>query len=352
MTVDCSECGSGTQGVLVTFPDETTRIQLEDTLAKDFATDWQSVNERQVWFKMGLVFDCLPYWTEFYATETWQAHRADLGIAGTISVHEEISFSELGASKPTLWVEDIIRGHRIRMMMQPIVDVAGGRTYGYEMLARGVNEDGSVVSPLDLYASARQQSQLFRLDRACRIAAVDAGSRLMDDGFIFINFVPTSIYIPEHCLTTTIAAVERVGLDRSRIVFEVVETDKVQDTAHLKRILSYYRERGFRCALDDFGEGFSDLELLRDLNPDIVKLDRQFVTHIDTDSAKQAFAESTLHYASELGVIPLAEGVERREEAQLLADMGYHLQQGYWYGKPNWDPVAVRPEQLGAVKVR
>lgn len=243
-------------------------------------------------------------------------------------------------------VADIISAGQIRMMMQPIVNVTAGETIGYEMLARAVRQDGSIISPGELYASAREQNQLFRLDRACRIAAIETASKLRDDLAVFINFVPTSIYVPQHCLATTVDAVRRCGMQRERIVFEVVETDRVQDLRHLRSILSYYREMGFRCALDDFGEGFSDEETMKALRPDIMKLDRKYVSDIQKLPDKQRMAQTIYQQGYKQGAAMLAEGVECEEEAAVLADMGYHLQQGYWYGTPAWDPVDVDPEKF------
>jgi len=160
------------------------------------------------------------------------------------------------------------------------------------------------------------------------------------DSKVFINFIPTSIYSPEHCLKSTVQLAEELGIEPSRFVFEVVETEKVDDLAHLKKILMYYREKGFHYALDDVGEGFSTIEVLEQLAPHYMKLDMKFVQGISTDSDKQNAAIRILDAALQVGAIPLAEGIEEPDDFIWLRDVGYKLFQGYLFGKPA--PISTR----------
>lgn len=150
----------------------------------------------------------------------------------------------------------------------------------------------------------------------------------------FINFIPTSIYSPEFCLKSTVQLANRLGVDPDQLVFEVVETDKVDDTEHLKTILAYYREKGFRYALDDVGAGFSTAELLSELRPHYMKLDMKYVQGVSKDPGKQKTAEALLEQALRLKSVPLAEGIETRVDFEWLRDRGYQLFQGYLFGKP------------------
>ncbi len=346
---NCPACGAGEQGLVITFPDATTCLKIQRAIVADFAHCSRPLDEHRAWFELKYAYDCLPYWEEFYEVESWGLTFANASPTGIITPVASLSWQELKSTKPDLWIDDVIRFGRIRMMKQPIVDVRHAKTIGFEMLARGLREDGSIISPGELYAAARNQSQLFRLDRACRMAAIEASQALRQDTLVFVNFVPTSIYVPEHCLATTIATVDKLSINRRRIVFEVVETDQVQDTSHLDRILSYYRNTGFRCALDDFGEGFNDAGMLRALQPDIVKLDRKYVTQIDTDATKREVARQIHREGTAIGATMLAEGVESEAEAKVLAALGYDWQQGYWYGRPDWDAMDVDDQQLRGV---
>lgn len=240
-----------------------------------------------------------------------------------LSEAEEILESE--------WIDEVIRKELVTCHAQPIVD-AGGKVYAHEMLARFYREDGSVIYPGEIFSAAKKRDRLYALDRICRMAAVRAAS--FTDKKAFINFIPTSIYSPEFCLKSTTMLADRLGVDPGRLVFEVVETENVEDTDHLKRILTFYKEKGFRYALDDVGEGYSTLELLSDLQPHYMKLDMKYVQGVAANLQKQRTASAFLTEAKKLGSVPLAEGIESAEDFEWLKEKGYQLFQGYFFGKP------------------
>ncbi|ANU21917.1 EAL domain-containing protein [Planococcus donghaensis] len=237
------------------------------------------------------------------------------------------------------WIDAVIKDERIICHYQPIVD-GDENIYAYEMLARFQNEDGSMIYPNEIFPAAKTRGRLYALDRVCRMTAVKYAAAL-NGTKAFINFIPTSIYSPEFCLRSTIELSEKLGVNPNSLVFEVVETEKVDDINHLKKILSYYRSRGFDYALDDVGEGYSTIELLADLQPKYMKLDMQFVQGVATDTKKQEIAKKFLEKAQEIGSIPLAEGIETRQDFDWLKQLGYQLFQGYYFGKPSATPVAV-----------
>ena len=131
------------------------------------------------------------------------------------------------------------------------------------------------------------------------MTAVRAAGQLSDEK-AFINFIPTSIYSPEFCLRSTIELAQQTGVDPNQWVFEVVESEKVDDLEHLKRILGYYKSRGFQYALDDVGEGYSTAEVLDELKPHFMKLDMQYVFGVAQDAEKQLVAKSFLDKAQRL----------------------------------------------------
>ena len=150
----------------------------------------------------------------------------------------------------------ILELREIVTWFQPILDRAGS-VWGYECLMRAFTAEGETISPGQLIAWARQENLLFMLDRVCRethIASAAAAAADEDVHFL-INFLPSVIYRPEFCLRTTVAALEGTHLRPERVIFEVVETERVEDHAHLRAILQYYRDAGFKFALDDMGGG-------------------------------------------------------------------------------------------------
>ncbi|HYK72306.1 MAG TPA: EAL domain-containing protein, partial [Pseudoneobacillus sp.] len=204
--------------------------------------------------------------------------------------------------------------------------------YGYEILSRFFTSDGQPKSPYEVFTAAKTRNRLYALDKLCRMTAVRHAAYFQ--GKAFINFIPTSIYSPEHCLKSTVGLANQLNIDPSRFVFEVVETEKVDDIEHLKTILKFYKEKGFQYALDDVGEGFSTVEVLTELKPQFMKLDRKFVDGVAADPTKQNMAVKLLTAANEIEAIPLAEGIEEQEDFDWLKTAGYQLFQGYLFGKP------------------
>jgi EAL domain-containing protein (putative c-di-GMP-specific phosphodiesterase class I) len=235
------------------------------------------------------------------------------------------------------WIDDVIKYERLICHYQPIVD-RETQIYGYEMLSRFQNEDGSTIYPNEIFPAAKSRGRLYALDRVCRMTAVKYAAAL-EGKKAFINFIPTSIYSPEFCLRSTTELALQLGVDPAQLVFEVVETEQVEDMNHLKRILAYYKEKGFHYALDDVGEGYSTIEMLADLEPQYMKLDMKFVNGVAEDEKKQKVALKFLKKALEVGSTPLAEGVETREDFDWLKAQGYQLFQGYYFGKPAASPL-------------
>ncbi|MBS4223831.1 EAL domain-containing protein [Lederbergia citrea] len=254
-------------------------------------------------------------------------------ISFRLHTQEWKPISEIEKMLEMQWVDEVIKKKLITCHFQPIVNVSG-EIFAYEILSRFVKEDGTLIYPSDIFLAAKNRGRLYALDRLCRMTAVKYASCLKNKK-AFINFIPTSIYSPEFCLQSTTRLANHLGMDPSQIVFEVVETEKVVDIAHLKKILAFYKEKGFEYALDDVGEGFSTIELLEDLKPHYMKLDMQYVRGVDSDLKKQQIAKQFLHKATETGSIPLAEGVEEIEEFEWLKQAGYQLFQGYLFGKPS-----------------
>jgi EAL domain-containing protein (putative c-di-GMP-specific phosphodiesterase class I) len=217
---------------------------------------------------------------------------------------------------------------------QPVVDVRLETVYSYEALVRGPNGESAfwVLNQVN-------DENRYRFDQDCRVAAVALAARLGMDTNLNINFLPNAVYRPENCIRSTFAAAEKYGFPIERIVFEVVENDHLADPAHLIEIMREYHRFGFLTALDDFGAGFRDLELLVRFQPDVLKLDMDLVRGIELDRARQAVVHGILVMCSELGIRVLAEGVETIAEYAWLRDCGIDLFQGYFFARPGFQTL-------------
>lgn len=217
----------------------------------------------------------------------------------------------------------------ITMAFQPIVDVRDRTVFAYEALVRG--EDGSSATQV---LAAVDSDNRYAFDQACRIRALECAVDVGIPAMVSINFLPNAVYNPEHCLRATLAAAQRVGWPVTDVIFEVTEHEAITDHQHLLSILTTYRQRGFKTAIDDFGAGYAGLNLLADFQPDLLKLDIGLIRHVDTDRVRQRTIHHMLRLCDDIGVQVIAEGVERAEESAALTDLGVRLQQGFLFARP------------------
>lgn len=261
--------------------------------------------------------------------------------------HEDFSFTSYSKIKPlskwflSLELEDylkVIKNQDFVVHFHPIIDAKSLKIYGYECLMRGVSSSGELIPPSVLFDTAKKTDTLFFLDRACReIAVKSAAEKNLTEYKIFINFIPTSIYDPQACLQTTIKAARAYNFNPSNLVFEVVESQKVSDIRHLSNIINYYRKHGFLIALDDLGTGYSNIEMLVNLRPDLVKIDREIINNIHNDPVKQSVFKGVVKICEETEILIIAEGIERKEDFEYVRE---HVDfvQGFLFSKPDKEP--------------
>lgn len=250
----------------------------------------------------------------------------------------------------TAWLPELLNRRALFPHLQPIVALDDGRTYGFESLLRGRLGDRELNGG-EIVQAARAHGALFTLDLIGRTVALEQGMpRLSGDQVLFVNFTPTAIYDPAVCLQTTWAIARRLGLPMERICFEVIESERFPDLEFLRRILDEYRRRGAMVALDDLGAGHSSLSYLEQLRPNIVKLDRELVSGIDADGARQRLVGALIDYAHELDIRVVAEGIETAAELATVRDLGGDLGQGWYLGRPAAAPVTVDPERVVAAR--
>jgi EAL domain-containing protein (putative c-di-GMP-specific phosphodiesterase class I) len=220
-------------------------------------------------------------------------------------------------------------GIDIAMAFQPIVSVGTRTVYAHEALVRGLQGE-SAASVLGAVTEANR----YAFDQACRIEAISTAAQIGLDSLLSINFMPNAVYKPAHCLRGTIAAAEQHGRPLDSIIFEVTEQEVVSDPAHLLEILQTYRTLGLKSAIDDFGAGYSGLNLLADFQPDLLKLDMQLIRGIHANRTRQVIVRHIAAMCEELGIAVIAEGIEEADESRALSDLGIDLQQGYLFARP------------------
>ncbi len=154
-----------------------------------------------------------------------------------------------------------------------------------------------------------------------------------------INFLPNAVYEPANCLRATLLAAQKFDFPRERIIFEITENERIVDPAHLIQIIQEYRSQGLRTAIDDFGAGYSGLNLLASFQPDLVKLDMGLVQGIHGDRKRIAILRYTVDMCRDLGIEVIAEGIEEEADLHVLEECGVYLVQGYLFAKPAFEAL-------------
>jgi len=217
---------------------------------------------------------------------------------------------------------------------QPLVDTATGRIAGYEALARLRDDQGQVVSAGPLFTDPTVDPvDLLELDRSIRRMALEA-FRDNPEGFISINISPlwVSQLEPGKPLPS-LQLLEEIGLPPEQVVFEITE---LQGNIHeLKDAVRRYREAGIRIAIDDFGAGYSMLDRVLALEPDILKLDIQLFRQAASGNGNSGdFVKALALMAEKSGCWIIAEGVETEQELHFALECGARYVQGYLFAKP------------------
>ena len=226
---------------------------------------------------------------------------------------------------------------RFSMAFQPIIDASTHEIYAFEALVRGPNGE----SAASVLSQVTDQNR-YAFDQGCRVKAITLATELglgSTNSRLSINFMPGAVYSPAACIQLTLKTAQEVGFPAEHLIFEITEGEQVIDRAHLRAIVDDYKKRGFKVALDDFGAGYSGLNLLADLPVDLLKLDMSLVRNLHQRSSAMAIVRSVVGLAAELDVELIAEGIETAEEYSALRDCGISLMQGYLFAKPRFEAL-------------
>lgn len=263
-----------------------------------------------------------------------QALTAMVGLR-TAGLHAELE--DLRATR-RLWAA--LDGDRFSLRYQPIVSLRrGGRVVGAEALVRLEEPDGVTVGP-DQFVPEAERTGMIRaigawvLLEACRQCARWRDEGLLEEGFrLHVNVSPLeldSATFVEQVQDTLRAS----DLDPGMLCIEITEHAIAQDSERFLDTLHQLHRLGVSLALDDYGTGHAGLGQLQRLPVDVVKVDQSFVTGLDERRDRAVITQHVTSLARSLGLVTIAEGVERAQEAAAVERLGCDLVQGYHFGRP------------------
>jgi EAL domain-containing protein (putative c-di-GMP-specific phosphodiesterase class I) len=216
---------------------------------------------------------------------------------------------------------------RLWMAWQPIMSVKARGVWAYEALVR--SDEPLLASAPALLRAAEQLGRLHELGRAIRRHVAELAPRISADVPLFVNVHARDFEDPDlYDRHTAFAALA------PRLVLEITERAPLDGITDLRLQVQRLRSQGFRLAIDDLGAGYAGLVGLAVVEPDFVKLDRALIEGVDRHPARQAVIRGVSSVCAELGMHVVAEGVERAEQRDVLADLGCELLQGYFFARP------------------
>jgi blue light- and temperature-responsive anti-repressor len=249
---------------------------------------------------------------------------------------------QVSDASPSAAASDGVDARDFSFAFQPIVDTRARAVYSHEALVRGLNNEGA-YQVLKRYSGDRMPA----FDAACRAKAIEVAVRIGVHTHLNLNFLPSAAFNAAVGLESTIEAANRHSFPLNRIIVEATEGEAFDDHAKFAKVVNEYRRAGMRFAIDDFGAGYSGLNLLADFQPDMVKLDMALVRGVQSHGPRQAIVRAIAQVCVDLGIDFVVEGVESVDEFSWFSELGVTLYQGYLFAKPMFE--AMPPFDIPAV---
>ncbi len=220
---------------------------------------------------------------------------------------------------------------------QPKIDLASQRIVGAEALVRWQHPQIGLIHPIEFIHLAEETGLIVPLGEWVLEEACHQQARWREQGLgelkLAVNMSARQFRLDD--LSERVAAiVQRTGVDPRQIVLELTESMVMQDVDTTRMSLVALKSLGLSLSLDDFGTGYSSLSYLRRFPIDELKIDRSFINDIHSNEDDAAIASAIVAMAHSLGLAVVAEGVECKEQADLLAGIGCSQAQGYFYARP------------------
>jgi len=235
-------------------------------------------------------------------------------------------------------METAFKNKEFVVYMQPKINLKTNKIEGAEALVRWKKNDGNIIYPNDFIPVFEKNKSVTQLDffvyeEVCRYIRQRLDENLPIVS-ISVNVSRVHLYAIDEIIDFVKGLLTRYNIPPQYLEFELTETsftDKVDDTIML---MTRLRKLGVKVSMDDFGSGYSSLNVLTKLPLDILKLDKGFMNDFNNDSEEKIVIPSVIEMAKKLGLDVVCEGVESREQVDFLQKIGCDYAQGFYYSKP------------------
>jgi diguanylate cyclase (GGDEF)-like protein/PAS domain S-box-containing protein len=314
---------------------ETVAGRIRDALGRPFL-----IGDTEVFVTASIGISLLP--DDAPDVPTLLAHSESAMVSSKKTGPGKFAVSDLASvdsSTKFAFVQKLRRAveHRDwQLHYQPIVELATGAIKGVEALVRWRTEDGELIPPNEFIPLAEELGlieaigdwvvdEIVRQDEEWRVAGLS-----LEMGF---NLSPRQFWQPD-LAERILTRLDERRMDPRNVVVEVTEGSAMRDPDRAQAILWDLHSRGLRLAIDDFGTGYSNLWRLKNLPVDVLKIDRSFVSRVDTEPQAASIVAAFIQLGQGLGMTTLAEGIETAGEWRFLAEQGCELGQGFYFSRP------------------
>ncbi len=222
--------------------------------------------------------------------------------------------------------------HRIVCQYQPIVSAKTGKIEKFETLVRIQNEDGTLLGPYEFLPIAQKTKLYHHITQEVVYQACHLFTGRTEQFSINLS----SSDILDHRTVTTIENILRQTSTADRVIFEILESEGIENFEEVDSFISRMKALGAKIAIDDFGTGYSNFENILKLNVDILKIDGSLIKAINDNPRHKIVVEAIVDFANRIGVETVAEFVSSEEVLQNITDLGITYAQGFYTGKPQF----------------
>ncbi len=232
--------------------------------------------------------------------------------------------------------ENALKTRQFRMFLQPQMDV-DGRVVGAEALARWQHPQRGLIFPVDFLSVVEKTRLISRLDEYMWELAAEKLKQWKEEGFgeaqISVNISAKDFYYID-IYETLVNIINKYGIDPARMNLEISETELLSETAPQIKELNRLQDFGFSIQIDDFGKGYSSLNMLQTIRADLMKIDMRLLGEIPDPVKMRKILNAIITMAGSLDMEVITESVETEEQVKMLTELGCTKFQGYYFSKP------------------